>query len=419
MAISRIKGTQDFLDLSLYNFFIKKATDHMHLYHFSQIETPILEPVELFQRSLGEQSDIISKEMFLIASGEEKEERICLRPEGTAPAVRAFIENNVQNTPWKIFLYGPMFRYERPQKGRYRQFHQFSMEVIGSAAIAQDAQFIKMLERLFHETFMLNSFTLDINFLGCQSDRVKYREILHKFLTGPKAANICETCKVRREKNIMRVFDCKSPICQEIYKNAPYIADHLCAGCAAEWQELQDELELLSVSFAYRPTLVRGLDYYSKTVFEFSSGLLGAQSAFCGGGRYDMLAKELGAKEDQPSIGAAIGIERILLMLETVKDRLPIEQAPALHMIIPLGAEQKKLGLLLADELQAKGLCTDILVEGASIKSMMRQANKMGAAYCLILGDEEQKTRTVMVKNMVTGAEERIAQIDVISYLKK
>lgn len=419
MAFTRIKGTQDFLDLSLYNFFIKKAKDHMRLYHFSEIATPLIEPVELFQRSLGEQSDIISKEMFLIDSGENKEERICLRPEGTAPAVRAFIENNVQQTPWKIFLYGPMFRYERPQKGRYRQFQQFSMEVIGSAAIAQDAQFIKMLERFFHETLQLNSFTIDLNFLGCLDDRRAYRDVLYKFLMSPKAANICETCKVRREKNIMRVFDCKSPVCQEIYKDAPYIADHLCAGCASEWQELQDELELLSVSFSYRPSLVRGLDYYSKTVFEFSSGLLGAQNAFCGGGRYDMLAKELGAKEDQPSIGAAIGIERLLLLLETIKDRLPIEQEPALHLIIPLGAEQKKLGLLLADELQAQGLVTDILLEGSSVKSMMREANKMGAAYCLILGEEEQKAGTVTVKNMVTGAQESIAQIAVASYLKK
>ncbi|PKN03812.1 histidine--tRNA ligase [Candidatus Dependentiae bacterium HGW-Dependentiae-1] len=419
MAFTRIKGTQDFLDLALFNFFIKKAKDHLQLYHFSEIATPLIEPVELFQRSLGEQSDIISKEMFLIASGENKEERICLRPEGTASTVRAFIENNIQQTPWKIFLYGPMFRYERPQKGRYRQFHQFNMEVIGSAAIAQDAQFIKMLERFFHETLKLNSYTIDLNFLGCLDDRSAYREVLYAFLMSAKAEGICQTCKVRREKNIMRVFDCKSPVCQEIYKNAPYIADHLCTGCAAEWQELQEELDLLSVSYSYRPSLVRGLDYYSKTVFEFSSGLLGAQNAFCGGGRYDMLAKELGAKEDQPSIGAAIGIERLLLLLETIKDRLPIEQAPALHVIVPLGDEQKKLGLLLADELQAKGLCTDILLEGASAKSMMRQANKVGAAYCLILGDDEQKTRTVTVKNMVTGTEERIAQIDVVSHLKK
>ncbi len=419
MAFTRIKGTQDFLDLSLYNFFIKKAKDHMRLYHFSEIATPLIEPVELFQRSLGEQSDIISKEMFLIASGENKEEHICLRPEGTAPAVRAFIENNIQQTPWKVFLYGPMFRYERPQKGRYRQFQQFSMEVIGSAAIAQDAQFIKMLERLFHETLHFNNFTIDLNFLGCLDDRIVYRDVLYQFLTSPKAADICETCKVRREKNIMRVFDCKSPVCQEIYKNAPYIADHLCSDCASEWQELQDELDLLSVSFSYRPSLVRGLDYYSKTVFEFSSGLLGAQNAFCGGGRYDMLAKELGAKEDQPSIGAAIGIERLLLLLEIMKDHLPIEQEPALHLIIPLGAEQKKLGLLLADELQAQGLVADILLEGASVKSMMREANKMGAAYCLLLGEDEQKTGTITVKNMVTGAQESVAQIDVVSYLKK
>ena len=217
----------------------------------------------------------------------------------------------------------------------------------------------------------------------------------------------------------MRVFDCKSDVCQKILKDAPFIADNLCQPCSDEWKGLQEQLELLSVSFAYRPTLVRGLDYYNKTVFEFASDNLGAQNAFCGGGRYDQLVGQIGGKEDQPSLGCAIGLERLMLLLEPTKDSLPLPQPPALHLVMPVSKEQETLALLLADELQAQGLCVDVLVEGDSMKSMMRKANKLGAAYCLILGDEEQQTKTVTVKNMVTGAQEKVAQTEVVGLLKK
>jgi histidyl-tRNA synthetase len=430
MLIPRVKGTQDFIDCTLYNFIIDAIKKHLTTYHFTEIQTPILESVDLFQRSLGQHTDVVSKEMFVIqprqssfaeasADRESNEDRICLRPEGTAPTVRAFNEHHIETTPWKVFSHGPMFRYERPQKGRFRQFHQVTMEVIGSGAISQDVQFIAMLDRFFHEILSIDSYALVLNFLGCSQDREQFLHILRKFMDKPEIAqNICDNCKERKEHNIMRIFDCKVPQCQELYKNAPHIADHLCETCAQEWHELQKQLNLLSVSHVYRPTLVRGLDYYNKTVFEFVSKNLGAQDTFCGGGRYNQLVKELGGNQDQPAVGAAFGMERLMLLLEPLRNRLPIPQPPALHMIIPMTPTQHTLALLLADELRAQNICTDILFEG-SIKSMMKKANKLGAAYALILGETEQQNRTVMLKNMVTGNEEAVLQIDLVARLKK
>ena len=415
--IPRVKGTQDFLDLRLYNFIIDRIKKHLKLYHFTEIATPILEAVDLFSRSLGLYTDVVTKEMFVIAST-GGQERICLRPEATASTVRAFIENHMQ-IPWKVFSHGPMFRYERPQKGRFRQFHQINIEIIGSTALEQDVQLIKMLDRFFHEQLLLNNYALLLNFLGCFNDRKVYQLLLKDFLEGPKVEDICSACVKRKERNIMRIFDCKNLQCQKIYQDAPYIADHLCKECAKEWQQIQNQLSLLSVSYAYQPTLVRGLDYYNKTVFEFVSKNLGAQNAFCGGGRYDQLVGQLGAKKDQPSLGAAIGIERLLLLLEPLKDQLSLKKPLALHVIMPLSADQCSLALLLADELQAQNLCVDLLLAGDSLKSMMRRANKMGAAYALILGEEEQQSRTVTIKNMITGQEKRILQIRAATFIRK
>ena len=415
--ISRVKGTQDFIDLTLYNFVVDTLKEHIALYHFTEISTPILEPLDLFTRSLGEQTDVVTKEMFVIEpKTEETSERICLRPEGTAPTVRTFIEQQPL-TPWKVFSYGPMFRYERPQKGRYRQFHQINMEVIGSRSISEDAQFIKMLDRYFHEKLTFNNYALMINFLGTPEDRKSYRVILKKFLDSKDVETICDTCKIRKESNIMRIFDCKNPICQDIYQKAPHIADHLGEESKQEWEQLKKELMMLSVSFVYNPKLVRGLDYYSKTVFEFTSNNLGAQNAFCGGGRYDQLVRDLGAHVDQPSLGAAIGIERVILLLEAQKESLALPQQKALHVVVPLSEKQNPLALLVADTLQAADIVTDIVFSG-SISTSMKKANKMGALYAIILGDQEQQNKTAVVKNMVTGKQEEVAQIDLIRNLR-
>ena len=412
---NRVKGTQDFLDLTLFNFFISSIKKHLGNYNFTEIKTPILEPTELFKRSLGTDTDVVTKEMYTVNTGPDSES-ICLRPEDTAAIVRAFVNNGIQQTPWKVFEWGPMFRHERPQKGRYREFYQVSIEIIGSNSVSQDAHFIKMLDRLFTEVLAIDSAALLINFLGCAQDRSNFKVIIKEFLESIEHG-ICATCTERKGKNVMRVYDCKNPVCQDLYQQAPAIADYLCADCTHEWTTLKHTLEALSVSYSYAPRLVRGLDYYGKVVFEFVSLALGAQNAFCGGGRYNQLVKDVGSKEDQPSIGAAIGIERVLLILETQKDKLNFTRALPLHVIVPFGTEQHALALLLADELQASHMRTDILLEGESLKSMMRTANKLEAQYVLLIGPDEQAQRVVTVKNMVSGTEERIAHADLVRYL--
>lgn len=417
--IQKVKGTQDFLDVTLFNFVVEKIKKHLSHYNFTEIQTPLIEYLDLFQRSLGEHTEVVSKEMFVIESRQESSDgRMCLRPEMTASTVRAFNENGIQQLPWKVFSYGPCFRYERPQKGRYRQFHQVTMEIIGSASISQDAQFITMLDRFFQQTLQGVSYELNVNFLGCSDDRAAFIQTLKNFLNGDNGKGICSQCLYRKEHNVMRVFDCKNAECQVIYRNAPHITDNLCQCCAQEWQQLQQQFSVLSVSYVHRSTLVRGLDYYNKTVFEFVSKNLGAQDAFCGGGRYNQLVQQLGAREDHPSVGAAIGMERLMLLLEFVGDKLPIEQSAPLHVIIPMGSEQHNMALMLADTLRAGSLKVDVLVDG-SVKSMMRKANKLHAAFMLVLGETEQQNKTVMIKNMATGEDVSVAQSVALEFLKK
>ena len=305
----KIKGTQDFLDLQLFNFIVDQAKKHLALYNFHEISTPILESTSLFKRSLGMQTDVVTKEMFVIEQEKkDPKDSICLRPEATASTVRAFVENKIQTVPWKVFSWGPMFRHERPQKGRFRQFHQMTIEAIGAGAVEQDVQLIVMLDNFFRKKLFISDSALLINFLGCFEDRVAYKIVLKEFL-DVHVGSLCSTCVTRKDSNIMRVFDCKNSSCQQVYIDAPAITGHLCSMCNDEWQQLQEKLSLLSVTFIYKPTLVRGLDYYNKTVFEFVSSSLGAQSTFCGGGRYDQLVSQIGSKVDRPCVGAAFGIE--------------------------------------------------------------------------------------------------------------
>lgn len=413
--ISRVRGTRDILDLKLFNFALQTIKHYVALYHFKQIETPVLEPVELFKRSLGLETDVVSKEMFVVTSSsvEQGEESIALRPEATAATIRAFLEGSIDQLPWKVFSFGPMFRYERPQKGRYRQFYQFNIECIGAASLTQDAQIIAMLDRLFLTQFNLDNYALHINFLGTSQERAHFKATLKLFLD--KQTDLCATCLKRKEANILRVFDCKTPVCQNIYTKAPQLLDCLEQESQQEWKTLQEQLKLLSVSFVVNPRLVRGLDYYNKTVFEFVSPDLGAQSAFCGGGRYDSLVSQIGGKVDQPSIGAAIGFDRLLLLLEMISNKLALPQEPALHVIIPFEG-QHSLALLLADTLIKAGLQTEVLCQG-SVKTMMSKAHKKGAAYCLILGEQEQQDGTVVIKDMVKGTQQTVKQIQAVSVL--
>jgi len=417
--ISRIKGTQDFLDLTLYNWIIQRAKKHLTEYHFKEIATPLIEPLELFKRTLGLETDVVSKEMYLVTSEHENSDKMCLRPELTASTMRAFVNANIQDLPWKVFSVGPAFRHERPQKGRYRQFHQVSIEVIGSESVLQDALLITMLDRFFNNVLQVQKYALLINYLGTREDRAEYKKVLKKFLEK-NIDRLCDQCKHRMNTNIMRVFDCKNQSCQELYKDAPAIIDTMCQESAFEWQQLKDTLEELSVSYSVKPTLVRGLDYYNKTVFEFvsvSPDGLGAQNTFCGGGRYDTLATQLGAPKDYPSIGAAFGMERLQLMLEAQNGLIAYDAQPTLSVVIPLGVEQQPLGLQIVQMLHASHICADIILDKASVKSMFKAADKMGAQWAILIGSDEQASGMVTIKNMVTGLENKVAQSALVEHL--
>jgi histidyl-tRNA synthetase len=417
--ISRVRGTRDIFKAREFLEIFKIIKKHLDQYRFQQVILPSLESVDLFKRALGNETDVVSKEMFVVSSSSanQKKEQICLRPEATAQMVRAFIEHGVQDLPWKVFCCGSMFRYERPQKGRFREFFQCSLEVIGSASVSEDIHLITMLDTLFSQKFNLTEYALHINYLGCPEDRTAFKKKLYTFLDQHESG-ICDTCKKRKEANILRVFDCKNEDCHKIYKDAPHLTDDLCQICSTEWQEVQNRLEELSVSFVHNTKLVRGLDYYNKTIFEFVSPLLGAQSAFCGGGRYDSLVSLLGGKKDQPAIGAAIGIDRLDLLLEATESSLLEQQLAPLYLVLPLEKEQHPIALKLAQILHTQGFCVDVIFEG-SVKNMMRKANKMRAQAVLFLGSDEQAQGTVMFKDMQSGESQAVKQIDVAGLMKK
>jgi histidyl-tRNA synthetase len=407
MKIQKVKGTQDLLKLRLQNFVLSEAKKHFASFNFSEIETPIIEPTNLFVRSLGTHTDVVTKEMYAFKT--EGGDEICLRPEATASTMRAFLENGIEQRPWKVFSYGPMFRHERPQKGRWRQFSQFNVEIIATPSIEQDAHCLSIIDSFFDKNLKLENYILKLNFLGCPKDRAAHKKALKTYLDSV-SGDLCEKCNERKEKNMLRVFDCKEESCQKLYDPAPKLTDHLCETCGQEWDKLKETLQMLSVNFIHDPCLVRGLDYYNKTVFEFTSSDLGAQNAFCGGGRYE-LAKQLGATEEIPSIGASIGMGRLLLLMEQNPDRVTIPPEKALNVIIPMEDEQNVLALLLAHNLQSSGLCVDILF-GSTLSKKMKKANKLGAQHVLVIGETEQKDGTVSIKNMQTGKSKIVKQTE-------
>ncbi len=273
-----------------------------------------------------------------------------------------------------------------------------------------------MVNSLFRESFKLENFSLSINFLGTKEDRDNYRKELILFLNNNKT-NICPTCLTRKDSNPLRVFDCKNQDCQNVYNSAPVIIDYLSQESKDEWDNLQKKLSILGISFVCNNKLVRGLDYYNKTVFEFSSPELGAQSAFCGGGRYDKLATMLGSKQDFPSIGAAIGIERLLMLLENNINNLNIKPKPALTVIVPIEPEQNDLALLISQNLHNYNIYNNLILDNSSVKSMMRKANKLGAKYVLLIGPEELASNKIKVKNMQTSKEQDVSQADISKYI--
>lgn len=413
ISINRVRGTEDALNMTVLNRVVSKIASILHQHGFDEMRTPALEKTELFVRAVGTDTDIVSKEMYTFES--QSEGGICLRPELTAPMVRAFYEHGIDRAPWKVFQFGPAFRHERPQKGRLRQFFTFSIEVMNAQSVGYDVATLVMFDRMFKE-LGIKDFVLNLNFLGVVADRQNHRGALKDFLCSNDAV-LCETCRTRREKNVLRVFDCKNGNCQQLYQSAPQLESFLCEASKVEWTRIKTDLQLMGVNFILNPLLVRGLDYYNGVVFEFTSDALGAQSTFCGGGRYD-LSESLGKKEALPSVGAGIGFERICMILEAQNN--PLVTAPVVARcvaIVPMEAAQEQAALLLADDLWRAGITADIVFDGASMKHKMKRADKMNAPFVCVLGEREVSTGVANIKNMTTGQASEVVLRDVAVFL--
>lgn len=397
MAITAIKGFNDILpsEIEKWQHIEKTARDVFGCYGFSEIRVPIMEKTELFCRSIGDATDIVEKEMYTFT--DKGDNRVTLRPEGTAGVMRAFIEHKLYaaDPVSKLFYMGPMFRYERPQKGRYRQFHQIGAEVTGVSDPKVDAQTLTMLSHFFSE-LGLDEPSLEINSLGCPECRPAYREILKDFLRQ-KLDTLCEDCQRRLDTNPLRALDCKVEKCKVATADAPAMLEHLCTACDTHFTETRSYLDLVSTGYRINSRMVRGLDYYTRTTFEMITGLLGSQSAVAAGGRYDGLISDLGGPS-VPGIGFAMGVERIALLLDNAK----FQTSPTLF-IVALGEEAQKRAFCLSTELQRAGVSVEFDYEGKSMKSQMRRADKLSCGYTLIIGESELASGVAPLKEMKTG----------------
>lgn len=410
-----LRGTQDILPADAYkwNYVEGVIRDLCRRYGYGEIRTPMLEATELFLRGIGDTTDVVTKEMYTFTDRGGRS--ITLRPENTASAVRAYLEHKLygDGAVHKLFYIGSMFRYDRPQAGRYREFHQFGVEVMGASSPAADAEVILLAYTLFQK-LGLADLVLHINSIGCPKCRPVYREaLISHFRTS--AETLCEDCRERLEKNPLRVLDCKEDAGKECVKTAPAVTDWLCDECREKFDALKTYLTALGIPFTVDPRLVRGLDYYTNTAFEIQYAPLGAQSAICGGGRYDGLVSEIGGP-DTPSVGFAVGLERLLLALES-QQLIPAQKEESRVYIAALGRAATAAGLRIQKELRARGILADADLQQKSLKGQMKQAGKSGAAYTVILGDEEMARGEAVVKTMETGAQDVVSLENVVSYI--
>jgi histidyl-tRNA synthetase len=399
----RVPGTKDILppEISQWQKIEEIGRKIFSLYNYQEIRTPIIEQAALFNRSLGESTEIVCKQMFLVR---KEQDTYCLRPEGTASVVRAYIENSLDKTQGFIKLYyiAPMFRAERPQKGRLRQFHHIGCEVIGSSEPEVDIEVISLSDRLL-KSFSVEGYQIQINSLGCLKDKKKLVDLLRQQLR-PKVNKLCDDCRARFKGNILRILDCKNESCRELVSELDIQAGHLCLECKTHFEKVRRGLDALSLNYKLNPYLVRGLDYYTRTVFEIKHAALGSQDAIGAGGRYDNLIKELGGLET-PAMGFAFGIERLILAL--TKNQLEVS-ARRLIYIIALGEEAKIKALQLADELRSIPIVTATNLETKSLKAQMRKANDLGASEVLIIGEDELKKGALVFKDMHSGEQKEI-----------
>lgn len=415
MAVNSIRGFNDILpEESLkWQKIETEARNLLKIYGFSEMRTPLVERTELFSRSIGEATDIVEKEMYSFS--DRKGASITLRPEGTAPIVRAYIEHKLyQNSPvTKLYYMGPMFRYERPQKGRFRQFYQIGAEAFGVADASIDAEIIDMLLLLFSK-LSLTDLELQINSLGCDTCRPTYMETLNAYLSD-KASLLCNDCQRRISTNPLRVLDCKKDSCKDATSDAPVIKGSLCNGCTEHFEGVKESLKLLNVSFTVNPRMVRGLDYYTRTTFEIVCNNLGAQNAIVAGGRYDKLVKDLGGP-DMPAFGFALGMERLASLVD--EDALCLDSQP-LFYLIPLGERAKKEAIKCVKMLREKGIQIEMSFGNKGLKWHLKKMDKLNTRYVLILGDDEIEKNKITFRDMEKGVQKNINIGNIFSALKE
>lgn len=406
--INKPRGTEDILpaDSILWQKIEQAARDVCAVYGYREIRTPVFEDTSLFQRGVGDTTDVVQKEMYTF---EDKGGRsITLRPEGTASLVRSFIENSLyaDPQPTKLFYLISCYRYEKPQSGRLREFHQFGVECFGGTSDAADAEIIA-LALAFFERLGVKDLKLNLNSIGCPVCRKEYNEKLREYFSQYKS-ELCQTCLSRLEKNPMRIIDCKSEICSKIAKNAPRMIDHLCEDCRQHFNKTQKYLDSMNLSYTIDPHIVRGLDYYTRTVFEITSDALGAQSTVCGGGRYNGLVEELGGKPTE-GIGFAAGLERLVMIMKQQGLDQNCTSAPPRLFLAALGEEAEVAAQQLVFALRSMGCYAERDLCGRSLKAQMKYANKLGAAFSMVLGESELKQGAAGLKNMETGEVQDIA----------
>lgn len=406
LLTNAIKGTQDTLPQDSYKirFVEQTMSDIAQNFGFREIRTPVFEHTELFNRSVGDTTDVVQKEMYTF---EDKGGRsVTLRPEGTAGAVRAFLEHGLFNDalPQKMYYFNSCYRYEKPQAGRLREFHQFGVECFGAESPASDAEIIALATEIFG--FLgVEGLELRINSIGCPTCRAEYQKALKAYFTE-RRNELCDTCGDRLERNPMRILDCKNPECAEIAKGAPVVLDFLCDDCKAHFESLKSYLEAMHIPYKVDPTIVRGLDYYTRTVFEFVTTEIGAQGTVCGGGRYDGLCEELGGNHI-PALGFGLGLERLMLLLETQGVELPGDTKCNIY-IAPAGDRAKLFAAELANSLRQEGIFALFDISDRGIKAQMKYANKIGAEYVVVIGDDEMDSGKAKLKDMETGDEREV-----------
>mgnify|MGYP005904772219 FL=1 len=406
----KIKGTEDVLPKDSYRWqFVEDVMrKESAAYGFKEIRTPVFEHTELFARGVGQTTDVVQKEMYTFDT--KGGESVSLRPEGTAGAARAVLEHGLVNDslPIKASYFVSCYRYEKPQAGRLREFHQFGLECYGTQSPVADAELICAAQSIF-DRLGIKQLRLEINSIGCPACRAEYHKALKEYFYGYKD-ELCETCNSRLEKNPMRILDCKSPVCSKIAQGAPKITDYLCDECREHFASVQKYLDAAGVEYTVNPTIVRGLDYYTKTVFEFVTDFIGAQGTVCGGGRYDGLIEELGGKH-LPSLGFAMGIERLLMLMDKQGIEIPEPSTCDLYVAV-MGEKASLKSFEIIKAVRSCGLIAETDVVGRGLRAQMKYADKIGAKFSMVLGDNEIEQGKAVIKNMSSGEQTEIVLDD-------